>query len=202
MVASQLVARGIRNPAVLRAMGEVPRHRFLPGVALEDAYGDFPLPIGHGQTISQPYMVARMTELLEPAPEHRVLEVGSGSGYQSAVLARLVGRVHAMERLEALALRARSTLAALGVTGVEVRVGDGTRGWPEAAPFDRILVAAGAPAVPESLATQLAEGGRLVIPIGNRDFQTLHVVTRTGDELHAVLDTPCRFVDLIGHEGW
>lgn len=201
MVSDQLVRRGVKSPRVLAAMGEVPRHRFVDA-DLKAAYGDHPLSIGHGQTISQPYMVALMTELLAPEAGHRILEIGAGSGYQTAVLARLCAHVYAVERIHALARRAADTLAALEVHNVSLVTGDGTRGWTEHAPFDGILVAAGAPSVPTPYLDQLRVGGRLVIPVGKRQYQQLQCITlhSGGPVYHR--DVACRFVHLIGEHGW
>jgi protein-L-isoaspartate(D-aspartate) O-methyltransferase len=201
MVADQLVRRGIRDARVLVAMGTVPRHLFVaPGLA-EEAYGDRPLPIGFGQTISQPYMVARATELAEPREGDRVLEVGAGCGYQAAVLARLAAQVYAVEIVPGLAASARSTLAGLEVRNVVVDSFDGGAGWPEHAPYDVIVVSAGAPRVPPLLVDQLADGGRLVVPVGPREEQTLAVVRRVGDLYETREDTRCRYVDLLGRYG-
>jgi protein-L-isoaspartate(D-aspartate) O-methyltransferase len=202
MVETQIVRRGVRDERVLDAMREVPRHRFVPQHAGYTAYDDRPLSIGEGQTISQPYMVAVMTEVLGPRPSDRVLEIGTGSGYQTAVLARLSAEVISIERHGALADRARATLNALGVSNVEVLVGDGTEGVPDRAPFDRIIVTAGAPAVPESLREQLAEGGRLVIPVGPSGFQRLTIVERRDGEFPTREGEGCVFVPLIGRHGW
>jgi protein-L-isoaspartate(D-aspartate) O-methyltransferase len=186
MVRTQLAdSRGglvqpVRNPRVLRAMGTVPRHRFVPAEVARYAYADYPLPIGHGQTISQPYVVARMTELVEPRPEHRVLEVGTGSGYQAAVLAQLVAEVYTIEIVEPLGLQAKQLLEGLGHTNVHVRIGDGYLGWPEAAPFDAIVVTAGTREVPPPLVEQLKPGGRMVIPVGRTaQSQTLLLVSKS-----------------------
>jgi len=204
MVERQLRGRGVRDERVLAAMERVPRHRFVPAFTEEEAYGDHPLPIGQGQTISQPYMVARMTELAAPGGGDRVLEVGAGCGYQTAVLAELSGKVFACELLPGLAGDAARRLEELGLAEDRVRVEarDGSLGWPEHGPFDVILVAAGAPAVPEPLVEQLAEGGRLVIPVGGQFSQVLRRITRRDGELESMSDTPCRFVDLRGVHGW
>lgn len=202
MVEEQLVHRGFRDDDVLAAMRAVPRHLFVPESALADAYADSPLPIGLGQTISQPYMVALMTSLLEVDARSRVLEVGSGSGYQTAVLAEVVGEVFAVERLAPLAERARATLARLGYDNVHQAIGDGARGWHEQAPFQGILVAAAADGVPPELLAQLADGGRLVMPVGGgRGDQVLTVVERDGDALKERHDTRCRFVPLVRDAG-
>ena len=200
----QLKARGIHEPAVLRAMLEVPRERFVPDEHRALAYADSPLPIGHGQTISQPYIVALMIEALAPEPGDRVLEIGGGSGYAAAVLSRVVAQVHTVERLAPLCERAEQVLRELGYRNVEVVCADGTLGWAGAAPYDGILVAAGGPEIPRSLKAQLAQGGRLVMPIGaERTQQSLIRVTRTGeDEFEVEHLTEVRFVPLIGTEGW
>jgi|SRR5579862_715181 len=201
MVVEQLVKRGVRDERVLAALGVVPRHLFVDAALAGDAYSDRPLPIGFGQTISQPYMVARATELAAPRPTDRVLEVGAGSGYQAAVLARLAAEVHGIEIVPALAARAQATLEALGIGNVAIEAFDGGGGWPEHAPYDVILVSAGAPRVPPLLVDQLADGGRLVVPVGTREEQTLAVVRRVGDRYETREDTRCRYVDLLGRFG-
>ena len=195
-------ARGIGDPRVLQAMCTVPRERFVPGVPLETAYADCPLPINCGQTISQPYIVAWMTEALALRPEHRVLEVGTGSGYQAAVLASLVDAVFTVEYYAALSEQAEALLKDLGFTNVRFRVGDGSLGWEEEAPFDGICVTAAAPDVPPSLVRQLRDGGRLVIPTGGRFIQDLVVVEKRGDQAVQTTLGGCRFVPLRGKEGW
>ena len=202
MVNSQLVPRGIRDPRVLAALRQVPRHRFIPAPLWDQAYGDYPLPIGEDQTISQPYIVALMTEILEPRETDKVLEIGAGSGYQAAILAELVAQVFTMDRVGPLANRARETLAAMGYKNIQTRWGDGTLGWPEEAPFDGIIVTAAAPQVPRPLTEQLAPGGRLVIPVGDRYSQTLTLVRRTKEGLKFENHGGCRFVPLIGQYGW
>jgi protein-L-isoaspartate(D-aspartate) O-methyltransferase len=202
MVAEQLVPRGIKDARVLEAMGSVPRHLFVDEALRDKAYGDHPLPIGEGQTISQPFMVGRMTELLRLAGTEKVLEVGTGSGYQAAVLAQLAGRVCAIERLPKLATRARETLEGLGITNVWVRTANGTFGWPDEAPFDRILVAAGGPSVPPPLLEQLAEGGRMVMPVGPANYQKLQVIDKIGGQPRVTEDSECVFVKLIGKFAW
>jgi protein-L-isoaspartate(D-aspartate) O-methyltransferase len=201
MVAEQLERRGIRDARVLAAMTTVPRHAFVDPALAGEAYDDKPLPIGFGQTISQPYMVARATELAAPRAGERALEVGAGCGYQAAVLAAMGARVYAIEIVPGLAQRARATLAALGVRDVEVGAFDGGEGWPEHAPFDVIIVSAGAPRVPPLLVDQLADGGRLVVPVGPPAEQTLVVVKRVGDGYETTTDTRCRYVDLLGRWG-
>ncbi|MBM4327740.1 MAG: protein-L-isoaspartate(D-aspartate) O-methyltransferase [Deltaproteobacteria bacterium] len=202
MVKRQLEARGIRDPRVLAAMEEIPRHVFVDYSLADEAYDDNPLPIGEGQTISQPYMVAVMTELLELQPHDRVLEIGTGSGYQAAVLSRLCAWVYTVERLERLLQKARKALDECGCWNVSFLVGDGTQGWAAEAPFDGIIVTAGAPVIPEALVEQLQLGGRLVIPVGDRFSQTLKRVTKTRDGAKVESHTGCRFVDLIGKFGW
>jgi protein-L-isoaspartate(D-aspartate) O-methyltransferase len=202
MVETQIVARGVRDPGVLEAMRDVPRHRFVPEPLRGGAYADRPLPIGEGQTISQPYMVAIMTASLAPGPDDSVLEIGTGSGYQTAILSRLAARVVSIERHAPLAAHARETLASLGVTNVQIHVADGTAGFPERAPFDRILVTAGAPAIPTSLMAQLADGGRLVIPVGPAGLQHLMIVDRRGDQYDRREGEACVFVPLIGLHAW
>jgi protein-L-isoaspartate(D-aspartate) O-methyltransferase len=202
MVARQIQKRGIRSPRVLEAMETVPRHLFVPAAGVPAAYEDEPLPIGGGQTISQPFMVAAMAEALSLEPADRVLEVGAGSGYQAAVLSRLCATVIAVETQRALADSARGRLAALGYANVRVEVGDGSLGWPLGAPYDAILVAAAAPAVPPPLIEQLAERGRLVIPVGPPDQQELlRIVKRDGHTTQESLYA-CRFVPLRGRYGW
>jgi protein-L-isoaspartate(D-aspartate) O-methyltransferase len=203
MVDAQLRARDIRDPRVLAAMRAVPRDAFVPEDERAEAYDDGPLPIGAGQTISQPYMVARMTELVGVAPGDRVLDIGTGSGYQAAILAEVGCTVLSIEREPALAAAAADRLAALGYADrVHVREGDGTLGDPEGAPWDGIVVAAAAPAVPDPLREQLGEGRRLVVPVGSRREQQLIVVERRGSEWREWSDGPCVFVPLIGEAGW
>ena len=202
MVEEQLVRRGITDARVLEAMRKIPRHLFVEEALRDRAYEDHPLPIGEGQTISQPYMVAIMTELLRLTGTEKVLEIGTGSGYQTAVLGELARRVCSIERIASLAARARATLEAMGYTDVWVRTADGTFGWPDEAPFDRILVSAAAPAVPEPLFDQLVEGGRLVLPVGDQFSQILTVVERVAGEKKITADSGCVFVKLIGKYGW
>jgi protein-L-isoaspartate(D-aspartate) O-methyltransferase len=178
MVSDQIESRGIRNPEVLRVLRATPRHLFVPPEVRELSYADRPLPIGHEATISQPYIVALMTELLEPAKQQRVLEIGTGSGYQAAVLGQLVKHVYTIEIVEELAASAAATLRKLGYTNVTVRQGDGYKGWPENAPFDRIILTAAAPEIPQTLIAQLAVTGRLVAPVGSRWDQELILVEK------------------------
>lgn len=202
MVEEQIAHRGLRDPRLLTALRTVPRHRFVPPEELDWAYSDGPLPIGHGQTISQPYIVALMTDLLHLAPPGRVLEVGTGSGYQAAILGKMAAEVHTVEVIPELARQAEKVLAELGFANVWVHLGDGSLGWPEAAPYDGILVAAAAPDVPPPLLDQLAEGGRLVLPVGSRGFQELQVWERRGGKLHCERGLPVAFVPLRGEYGW
>lgn len=205
MVDRQLRARRIADERVLEVMGTVPREAFLSdGLARKpgEAYRDSAQPVGRGQTLSQPYMVARMTEALKPAPDARVLEIGTGTGYQTAVLAHLCREVWSVERDPVLAEEAEERLRELGLENVRLRVGDGSLGWPEGAPYDAVLVTAGAPDVPEALTDQLADGGRLVIPVGPRECQTLVRIIRKGDRLESESLLECRFVPLVGEGGW
>ncbi len=198
MVEAQIRFRGIRDPAVLQAMERIPRHRFVPPEYRYQAYGDHPLPIGYGQTISQPYIVALMTELLRPRPEHRVLEVGTGCGYQAAVLAEIVAQVYTVEIIPELAQEARERLAAMGYTNIHIRHGDGYNGWPESAPYDGIVVTAAAPEVPPPLIEQLADGGRLVIPVGERfGFQDLWLLQKEGQRVRRTNYGGVLFVPLV-----
>ena len=202
MVEEQLSARGITDPRVLAAMRRVPRHRFVQEALRDRAYGDHPLPIGEEQTISQPFIVGLMTALLELTGREKVLEVGTGSGYQTAVLAELARRVCSIERLPRLAERARATLEGLGYDNVWVRVGSGTLGWPDEAPFDRIIVTAGGPGVPPPLVQQLAEGGRMVLPVGTPENQALTIVEKIGGEIRKRAHSECKFVKLVGKYAW
>jgi protein-L-isoaspartate(D-aspartate) O-methyltransferase len=202
MVEHQIAARGVRDVRVLEALREMPRHLFVPEDQRAHAYEDRALPIARGQTISQPYIVAIMTELLAPEPHHRVLEIGTGSGYQTAILARLSAQVITIERHPELAKSAGQVFATAGLVNVDIRVGDGSEGLPEEPPFDRILVTAGAPAIPESLKQQLADRGRLVIPVGPSGYQHLTVIDRFGNDFERQEREPCVFVPLIGRHGW
>jgi protein-L-isoaspartate(D-aspartate) O-methyltransferase len=204
MVAQQLKARGVADPRVLHAMGHVERERFIPESLRHLAYEDRPVPLWAGQTISQPYIVALMAEALRLTGGERVLEIGTGSGYAAAVLACLAGEVHSVERIESLAAAAGKLLAELGYRNVQVHDADGTLGWPDAAPYDAIVVAAGGPSVPAALKEQLAVGGRLVIPVGDEtDLQRLVRLTRlTADRIDTEVLLDVRFVPLIGQQGW
>ncbi len=202
MVKTQLIPRGIKDQRVLDAMARVPRDRFVEEALVGEAYNDHPLPIGHHQTISQPYIVALMTEALELTGDETVLEIGTGSGYQTAILAELARRVCTVERIRPLLSRAKRTLEELGYQNVLFKAFDGTLGWEEHAPYDAIIVTAGAPAIPKPLLEQLAENGRLVIPVGNRYSQDLIKVTARGGRFIRQNLGGCRFVDLIGVHGW
>ena len=202
MVKHQIKARGIKDVRVLDAMRSVPRHLFLPSEARKYAYGDSPIRIGSGQTISQPYIVALMTELLDVHEGHRVLDVGTGSGYQAAILGELAAEVHSIERHHELAESAEENLSDLGYDNVHVHVGDGTKGYLPVSPYDRIVVAASAPKVPDPLLNQLAEGGRSVLPVGTRFSQHLEIWDREGEKFKKSNSIPVVFVPLIGDEGW
>jgi protein-L-isoaspartate(D-aspartate) O-methyltransferase len=202
MVADQIVARGIRDPLLLDALLEVPRHRFVPVEYAHMAYTDGPLPIGDGQTISQPYIVAFMTELLKLTGEENVLEIGTGSGYQAAILARLARIVHTIERYSDLAERAEGLLLSIGTTNVQVHVGDGSLGLPKYAPYDAIIITAAAPKVPQPLLDQLATKGRLVIPVGSSGAQDLQIWRHQGDDFEHDSVLPVAFVPLRGEHGW
>ncbi len=202
MVETQLISRGIHDPRVLAAMRKVPRHLFVSEALQSQAYADHPLPIGDKQTISQPYIVALMTEALQLQGTEKVLEIGTGSGYQTAILAELADQVFSIERLPSLLHNARKILEELGYRNVVLKVGDGTVGWPEEAPFDAILVSAGAPQVPQPLVDQLAMGGRLILPVGDRLTQDLVLVERVPEGIRKKSLGGCRFVDLIGKWGW
>lgn len=206
MLRQQVIERGLDDPRLLQAMRAVPRDLFFPEADRGGAFADRAAPIGHGQTISQPYMVALMTDRLDVQPEHRVLEIGTGSGYQTAILANLAAEVFTIERIKPLLDQAFERLMSLppdGLRNIHYRHGDGTLGWPDAAPFERILIAAGAPDVPRHLLlSQLIEGGLAVLPIGPAEEQMLVRITRQGDKLTSADICPCRFVKLVGEEGW
>lgn len=202
MIESQIAGRGVRDPLVLEAMRKVPRERFVATGLSAFAYEDTPLPIGEKQTISQPYIVARMIEAAEVKPGDRVLEVGTGTGYAAAVVSRFAGSVHTIERYRSLSDEARRHFTELGYSNIEVRAGDGTMGWPEAAPFDAILVAAASPEVPQPLKNQLVVGGRLVIPVGEAEQSLLKITRRSDDDFLEENLGLVRFVPLIGERGW
>jgi protein-L-isoaspartate(D-aspartate) O-methyltransferase len=200
MVAEQIRARGVADERVLSALTRVPRERFIPEELRYEAHGDYPVPIGHGQTISQPYIVAYMTEALRLLPTHRVLEIGTGCGYQTAVLAELAAEVFSVERIPELAARARETLDGMGYTNVQIRAGDGYEGWPEHAPYDRVLGAAAADTVPPALVDQLVDGGILVIPVGTF-HQELRVIQKRGTTTEVLATLGVRFVPMIKGSG-
>jgi protein-L-isoaspartate(D-aspartate) O-methyltransferase len=202
MIEKQLRRRGIQDAAVLAAMAQVPRHEFVSEDVRAHAYDDLPLPIGSGQTISQPYIVAAMTAALRLQPGDRVLEIGTGCGYHAAVLSRLAKEVFTIERRPELASSASAKLAQLGYLNAHVHCGDGTLGLLELAPFDAILVAAAAPAVPKPLLAQLAEGGRIILPVGGAEHQELQLIEKRGDTFPTKMLEGCRFVPLLGHHGW
>lgn len=202
MVDQQLIPRGISDKRVLEVFRGVQRHEFVSSSVLKEAYADHPLPIGQGQTISQPYMVALMTECLRLKGDETVLEIGTGSGYQTAILAELAKEVYSIERLEILAEKAKETLDRLGYKNIKINVGDGTLGWEDYAPYDGILVTAGAPNVPESLIKQLNKNGRLVIPVGGTFSQVLTVVEKKKGKTFSTEVCGCVFVPLVGKEGW
>ncbi|NLN60594.1 MAG: protein-L-isoaspartate(D-aspartate) O-methyltransferase [Deltaproteobacteria bacterium] len=205
MVETQIRSRGITSPAVLAAMETIPRHIFIDEALQAQAYQDNPLPIGEGQTISQPYIVALMTQAMEITKKDKVLEIGTGSGYQTAILAELADQVFSIERIANLASGARKCLDALGYFNVAIRVGDGTYGWKEEAPFHSIIVTASGPTLPNNLLSQLVVGGRIVLPIGDHRMQTLYKVTRLSEDLSDIRQDNlggCRFVDLIGDFAW
>jgi protein-L-isoaspartate(D-aspartate) O-methyltransferase len=202
MVENQIIARGITDTRVLAAMRSIPRHAFVPEKFASEAYDDHPLPVGAGQTISQPYIVALMTSRLLLSGKEKVLEIGTGSGYQAAILAMLAGEVHSVERIPELAESAQKTLKELGIKNVFVYTADGSLGWPDAAPYDRIIVTAAAPAVPKELTEQLKQGGRLIIPVGERWNQMLEEWERTDAGLEKRDVLPVVFVPLLGEKGW
>lgn len=202
MVDTQIVSRGIRDEATINAFLSVPRHLFVEEALRNQAYNDYPLPIGEAQTISQPYIVALMIENLMLSPNDRVLEIGTGSGYQTAILAEIAGEVFSVERIEELAKKADTLLGRLGYTNVRIRVDDGTQGWIEERPFDAIVVAAASPDIPRPLIDQLKNGGRLVIPVGGRSSQELVQAIKEGHEVVRRNLGSCRFVKLIGEFGW
>jgi protein-L-isoaspartate(D-aspartate) O-methyltransferase len=202
MVQRQIAARGITDPKVLAAMRKVPRHLFVSEALMDQAYGDFPLPIGLQQTISQPYIVAEMTQALQLNADDRVLEIGTGSGYQAAILAEIAYRVYTIERIHALLVKARQIFDRLHYHNIVTRYSDGTSGWLEESPFDAIVVTAGAPEIPKTLLSQLAPGGRMVIPVGDQFTQDLVKLYRDEKGIHQVSLGGCRFVKLVGEHGW
>ena len=202
MVKSHLIPRGIKDPRVLRAMGEIPRDRFVEEALINEVYNDHPLPIGHKQTISQPYMVALMTQALQLTGSEKTLEIGTGSGYQTAILAELSKKVYTIERIRPLLVNARKILAELGYNNILFKAFDGTLGWKEHQPYDAIIVTAGAPKVPQPLLDQLEEGGRLVIPVGNKFSQELIRITKNRGAFVREDLGGCRFVNLVGAHGW
>ena len=202
MVTKQIIARGINDPRVVAAMRAVPRHLFVSEAMMDQAYGDFPLPIGEQQTISQPYIVAEMTQALQLTPDDRVLEIGTGSGYQAAVLAQIAFRVYTIERIYSLYTRTRKLFDRLRYHNIVTRYSDGTTGWRDEGPFDAIIVTAGAPEVPAVLLSQLAMDGRMVIPVGDRHSQDLIRLHRDEQGIHQTNLGGCRFVKLIGEHGW
>ncbi len=202
MLETQLMAKGISNPQVLKAMGKIPRHFFVDEALAVRAYGDYPLPIGEGQTISQPYMVALMSEKLNLSGHEKVLEIGTGSGYQTAVLAELASEVFSVELLSGLSAKAGELLDRLGYDNINFKIADGSLGWPDAAPYDAIIVTAGAPCTPQPLIRQLADTGVLIIPVGNEAHQKLQIIRKKGKKLIKTTSCPCTFVKLRGALGW
>lgn len=201
MAEEQLSGRGIKSKRVLEAMLKVERHQFVPDNLKNSAYADFPIPIGENQTISQPYIVALMTESLDPKKSERVLEIGTGSGYQTAILAELAGEVYSVERFTGLGKKAEELLTRLGYSNVKIEIGDGTLGWPEYAPFDKIIITAASPQIPPPLAEQLKEGGKIVLPVGEGLSQTLTVAEKKDNKLQKTDICACVFVPLVGKHG-
>ena len=202
MVRSQIEARGITDPGVLAALRKVPRHFFVSEALRDQAYGDFPLPIGDQQTISQPYIVAEMTQALQLSREDRVLEIGTGSGYQAAIIAEVAFRVYTIERIHSLLVKARSRFDELHYHNIVTRYSDGTTGWIDESPFDAIIVTAGAPEIPAPLVDQLVVGGRMVVPVGDQHSQDLIKLYKDEDNVHKTNLGGCRFVKLVGEHGW
>jgi protein-L-isoaspartate(D-aspartate) O-methyltransferase len=202
MVRRQIEARGVTDPYVLAAMLKVPRHLFVSDALRDQAYGDFPLPIGEQQTISQPYIVAEMTQALQPGKDDRILEIGTGSGYQAAILAEIVFRVYTIEKLYPLYIKARKIFDTLRYHNIVTKYSDGTSGWKDESPFDAIIVTAGSPIIPEPLVNQLAVGGRMVIPVGDQYSQELIKLYKDEHGIHKVNLGGCRFVKLVGEYGW
>lgn len=202
MVEEQLIPRGIIDEATLRAMRTVPRHLFVDDAMISSAYGDYPLPIGAGQTISQPYIVALMTQALELKGHERVLEIGTGSGYQAAILSRICSRVYTIERIDSLLVRARKIFDKLHYHNITSRLDDGTVGWASEAPFEAIIVTAGGPSIPEPLLEQLTDPGKMIIPVGDQYTQELQLVEKADGEIHVRTIEFVRFVNLVGEHGW
>lgn len=202
MVQNQIEARGINDPRVLAAFRKIPRHLFVSEALMDQSYGDFPLPIGEQQTISQPFIVAEMTQALELHKDDRVLEIGTGSGYQTAILAEIVFRVYTIERIYPLYVKTRKLFDKLQYHNIVTKYSDGTTGWSDESPFDAIIVTAGAPDIPETLIKQLAIGGRMVIPVGNQFSQDLMKVSKDNSGIHTTSLGGCRFVKLMGEHGW
>jgi protein-L-isoaspartate(D-aspartate) O-methyltransferase len=202
MVRNQIEARGIKDTRVLAAFRKVPRHLFVSEALRDQAYGDYPLPIGEQQTISQPYIVAEMTQALELNQDDRVLEIGTGSGYQAAILAQLVYRVYTIERIRSLHIQARNLFDKLHYHNIVTRYADGTKGWRNESPFNAVIVTAGAPAIPDELVNQLVTGGRLVVPVGNQHTQELIKLDRSKNDVQQTNLGGCRFVKLVGEHGW
>jgi len=202
MVRTQIEARGIKAPKVLAAFRRVPRHLFVSEALRDQAYGDYPLPIGEQQTISQPYIVAEMTQALDLGEDDRVLEIGTGSGYQAAILAQIVYRVYTIERKRSLYLQARNLFDKLHYHNIVMKYADGTKGWRDESPFDGIIVTAGAPQIPDVLIDQMGEGGRLVVPVGNQHTQELIKIFRDDQNIRQINLGGCRFVKLVGQYGW
>lgn len=202
MVEQQLIPRGISDPSVLKILKKVERHKFVPKELLDNSYGDYPLPIGEGQTISQPYIVALMTQSLRLKSGEKILEIGTGSGYQTAILAELSAKVYSVERISSLAERAAKTFSELGYKNIEIKVGDGSLGWEEHAPYDAIMVTASCPGRPTTLLNQLADGGRLIAPIGDVFGQILTLFEKWRNSITSQGICGCVFVPLIGKEGW
>lgn len=202
MVRKQIEARGVADPMVLAAMRRVPRHLFVSEALRDQAYGDFPLPIGEQQTISQPYIVAEMTQALQPGKDDRILEIGTGSGYQAAVLAEIVFRVYTIEKIHALHIKARKLFDSLHYHNIVTKYSDGTSGWADESPFDGIIVTAGSPVIPAPLVSQLAVGGRMIIPVGDQYSQELIKLYKDEKGIHKTNLGGCRFVKLVGEHGW
>jgi protein-L-isoaspartate(D-aspartate) O-methyltransferase len=202
MVRNQIEARGIKDPKILDAFRKVPRHLFVSEALRDQAYGDYPLPIGDQQTISQPYIVAEMTQALEPGENDRILEIGTGSGYQAAILSQIVYRVYSIERIRSLYLKSRSLFDKLRYHNIVTKYADGTKGWQDESPFDAIIITAGAPEIPEVLVGQLVKGGRMVVPVGNQHTQELIKIYREENKIKQSNLGGCRFVKLVGEHGW